>query len=310
MIQIFKVLETGEIEEIKIDKDIKDILKTSEVYIIISDHPDKTIWLWKGAESSVRKKFIGAQKSQDIRGQVGLEYSVVPVDEGIEPRDFLEFIEGSKSIKLAKKFDKIEIRQEIKPKEGIELKEQIEESIDQLRVEVNQLKKELDFKNREIEHLKTDLEISEESIFSYREEVNKLNDLIDKYGKKRAYAKKLQLELAEKEKKYRELKIIMGLLRREKIQLQQHLEQEKKKGSKSIGHIIEIKEEEIPVHNLVKELQEKLKKQRLLITHLKDENMRKTSQIDYLKDLIKKKNIEIKEKEEKIKRFKSKNKER
>lgn len=309
MIRIFKVLETGEIEEIKIDKDIKDILKTSEVYIIISDHPDKTIWLWKGAESSVRKKFIGAQKSQDIRGQVGLEYSVVPVDEGIEPHDFLEFIEGSKSIKHAKKFDKIEIKQEIKPKEGIELKEQIEESIDQLRVEVNQLKKEFDFKNREIEHLKTDLEISEISISSYREELNKLNDLIDKYGKKRVYAKKLQLKLEETEKKYRELKINMGLLRKEKIQLQQHLEQEKKKGSKSIGHIIEIKAEEIPVHNLVKELQEKLKKQRLLITHLKEENMRKTSQIDYLKDLIKKKNIEIKEKEEKIKQFKSKNKE-
>ncbi len=302
MIRIFKVLETGEIEEIQIDKDIKDILKTFEVYIIISDPPDKTIWLWKGAESSVRKKFIGAQKSQDIRGQVGLEYSVVPVDEGIEPRDFLEFIEGSKSIKLAKKFDKIEIKQEIKPKEGIELKEQIEESIDQLRVEVNQIKKEFDFKNREIEHLKTDLEISEISISSYREELNKLNDLIDKYGKKRAYAKKLQLKLEETEKKYRELKINMGLLRKEKIQLQQQLEQERKKGSKSNGHIIEIKEEEIPVHNLVRDLQEKLKKQRLLITNLKEENMRKTSQIDYLKDLIKKKNIEIKEKEKKIKR--------
>ena len=289
MIRIFKVLETGEIEEIKIDKDIKDILKTSEVYIIISDYPDKTIWLWKGAESSVRKKFIGAQKSQDIRGQVGLEYSVVPVDERMEPRDFLEFIEGSKSIKHAEDVDKIEIKQEIKPKEGIELKEQIEESIDQLRVEVNQIKKEFDFKNREIEHLKTDLEISEISISSYREELNKLNDLIDKYGKKRAYAQKLQLKLEETEKKYRELKINMGLLRKEKIQLQQQLEQERKKGSKSIGHIIEIKEEEIPVHNLVRDLQEKLKKQRLLITNLKEENMRKTSQIDYLKDLIKKK---------------------
>lgn len=289
MIRIFKVLETGEIEEIQIDKDIKDILKTSEVYIIISDPPDKTIWLWKGAESSVRKKFIGAQKSQDIRGQVGLEYSVIPVDEGMESHDFLGFIGGSKVIEHAKKFDKIEIKQEIKPKEGIELKEQIEESIDQLRVEVNQLKKEFDFKNREIEHLKTDLEISEVSISSYREELNKLNDLIDKYGKKRAYAQKLQLKLEETEKKYRELKINMSLLRKEKIQLQQQLEQERKKGSKSNGHIIEIKEEEIPVHNLVRDLQEKLKKQRLLITNLKEENIRKTSQIDYLKDLIKKK---------------------
>lgn len=92
MIQLLKVLDTGETEEIKIDKDIKDILKTSEVYIIISNHPERTIWLWKGTESSVRKKFIGAQIIQDLRGKIGLDYSVVPINEGNEPADFLKVI--------------------------------------------------------------------------------------------------------------------------------------------------------------------------------------------------------------------------
>jgi len=298
---MYKALDNGEIEEIKIDKDIKDILNTSEVYLIVSDPYYETIWLWKGAESSVRKKFIGAQKSQDLRGQVGLEYSVVPVDEGMESRDFLGFIGVKKIIEHVKDVDKIEIKEEIKAKGEVELKEQLEESIDQLKAEVNQLKKDLDFKNREIEHLKTDLEINEESISSYREELNKLNDLIDKYGRKRAYAQKLQLELEETKKELRELKNEKGMLRKEKIQLQQQLEQERKKGSKSIGHIIEIKKEEKPVHSLVKELQEKLIKQRVLITNLKNENVRKTSQIDYLKDLIKKKYTEIKEEEKKTK---------
>lgn len=92
MIQLLKVLDTGETEEIKIDKDIKDILKTSEVYIIISNHPERPIWLWKGTESSVRKKFIGAQISQDLRGKIGLDYSIVPINEGNEPADFLKVI--------------------------------------------------------------------------------------------------------------------------------------------------------------------------------------------------------------------------
>ncbi len=98
MVQIFKILDTGETEEIKdTGSPIKDILDSSEVYIIISEHRDKTIWLWKGAKSSVRRKFIGAQKSQDIRGQVGMQYSVFPVDQGEEKPDFIKAIGGNPS---------------------------------------------------------------------------------------------------------------------------------------------------------------------------------------------------------------------
>lgn len=96
MVQVFKIIDTGETEEMKdTGSPIKDILDPSEVFIIISEHRDKTLWLWKGARSSVRRKFIGAQKSQDVRGQVGMQYSVVPVDEGEEPSDFLRVIGGA-----------------------------------------------------------------------------------------------------------------------------------------------------------------------------------------------------------------------
>ena len=98
MVQVFKILDTGETEELKdTGMLIKDILDSSEVYIVISEHRDKTIWLWKGAQSSVRRKFIGAQKSQDIRGQVGMQYSVFPVDQGDEKPDFIEAIGGNPS---------------------------------------------------------------------------------------------------------------------------------------------------------------------------------------------------------------------
>ena len=46
----------------------------------------------KGVDSNVRSKFIGAKKSQDIRGQVGMHYGVVPLDEGEEDPDFLILI--------------------------------------------------------------------------------------------------------------------------------------------------------------------------------------------------------------------------
>ena len=148
--------------------------------------------------------------------------------------------------------------------------------MEQLKAEVDQLKKELELKFREIEQLKTDLEMSEESISSYAEEVNRLNDLINSSGKKRAYAKKKELELKEKEKELRELKNNMGMLRKEKIQMQQQLEKIDR-DSKSKGHIIEIKEEEIPVHTLVKDLQKKLTKQRLLIARYEQEKSEKSS---------------------------------
>ncbi len=156
--------------------------------------------------------------------------------------------------------------------------------MEQLKAEVEQLKEELDLKKREIDVLKTDLEISEDSISSFEEELKNLNDLINSAGMKRAYGKKIQLKLEETEKELRELKNNMGLLRKEKIQLQQQLQLQKQKGSNGMGHIIEIKEEEVPVHNLVKDLTNKLKKQRLLITRLKNELSERPSKDDLGKE--------------------------
>lgn len=178
--------------------------------------------------------------------------------------------------------------------------------LEQLKAEVEQLKEELDLKKREIDELKTDLEISEDSISSFEEELKNLNDLINSAGMKRAYGKKIQLKLVETEKELRELKNNMGLLRKEKIQLQQQLQLQKQKGSNGMGHIIEIKEEEVPVHNLVKDLTNKLNKQRLLITRLKNELSERPSKDDLGKEFtqlklkLENKETEYKDLEEKF----------
>ena len=80
---------------------IKDILKTDECYVLVADDVRK-VYLWKGLKSSVRSKFIGAKRSQEIRGQVGMHYAVVPVDEGEEESEFIQLIGGQTEAGIAK----------------------------------------------------------------------------------------------------------------------------------------------------------------------------------------------------------------
>ena len=58
----------------------------------------------KGVDSNVRSKFIGAKKSQDIRGQVGMHFGVVPLDEGEEDPDFLKLIGGKITMKKSEDY--------------------------------------------------------------------------------------------------------------------------------------------------------------------------------------------------------------
>ena len=99
--QVFKILPDGNTEEIKTEGSIKDVLKTEECYVIVSDEHRK-VYLWKGISSNVRSKFIGAKRSQDIRGQVGMHFGVVPLDEGDEESDFIKLIGGKTEGGIAK----------------------------------------------------------------------------------------------------------------------------------------------------------------------------------------------------------------
>ena len=99
MVQILEVMDDGEVHEIKDEeKPIKELLNSDRSYII-NDDDKRIVYLWKGSECSVRSKFIGAQKLQEVRGQVGLNYSTIAMDE--EEQDehpkFLEAIEETRS---------------------------------------------------------------------------------------------------------------------------------------------------------------------------------------------------------------------
>jgi hypothetical protein len=87
-LQVYDVVDTGELMELAIPGKLKTELAPERVLIIVNDD-DRKIWLWKGAEAGVRKKFIAARQGQAVRSQRGLVYKVMSIDGGEEPDDFL-----------------------------------------------------------------------------------------------------------------------------------------------------------------------------------------------------------------------------
>ncbi|MFX1574191.1 MAG: hypothetical protein ACFFB0_15715 [Promethearchaeota archaeon] len=98
--QLFLINPDGTTSELTSEGPIKDLLKTEECYVLVSDDVRK-VFLWKGIKSSVRSKFIGAKRSQEIRGQVGMHYSVIPLDEGEEDAEFIKLIGGKTEAGIA-----------------------------------------------------------------------------------------------------------------------------------------------------------------------------------------------------------------
>ncbi|MBN2154546.1 MAG: hypothetical protein JW776_00695 [Candidatus Lokiarchaeota archaeon] len=81
--QLFVIQPDGEVHAIQSSEPIRNLLDPAQCYIV-NDDENRQIFLWKGSQSSVRLKFIGASKSQEIRGQVGMHYKVIALDEGEE----------------------------------------------------------------------------------------------------------------------------------------------------------------------------------------------------------------------------------
>ncbi|MFX0001194.1 MAG: hypothetical protein ACFE88_13865 [Candidatus Hermodarchaeota archaeon] len=66
-------------------------LRSDTCYIIVSEGT-KTIYLWKGLRSSVRSKFIGVRRAQEVRDQMGAQYNITAIDEGDEDPEFLRLL--------------------------------------------------------------------------------------------------------------------------------------------------------------------------------------------------------------------------
>ncbi len=92
-IEIYNVKDEGDLEQLAISGPIKDMLNSEMVILLVID-AKKIIYLWKGVNAKVRRKFIAARVSQDLRGQKGLNFKVESIDQGDEPQDFISAIGG------------------------------------------------------------------------------------------------------------------------------------------------------------------------------------------------------------------------
>ena len=91
MVLGYEVMEDGTLNEIELNKD--DLNSTLVVCVV--DDETKSIYLWKGSQAGVRRKFIGARVATNLRTEYGFHFKVRPLDEGEEPPTFFTALNGT-----------------------------------------------------------------------------------------------------------------------------------------------------------------------------------------------------------------------
>ncbi len=93
MVLGYEVLEDGTLNEVELSKD--DL--TSTIVVCVVDDETKSIYLWKGTQAGVRRKFIGARVATNLRTEYGFHFKVRSIDEGEEPPTFFTALNGTTS---------------------------------------------------------------------------------------------------------------------------------------------------------------------------------------------------------------------
>jgi hypothetical protein len=91
MVTGYEVEEDGTLQEVEMTKESLD---SSKVVCVVDDET-KSIYLWKGSQAGIRKKFIGARVATNLRSEYGFNFKVRPVDEGEEPPTFFTALDGT-----------------------------------------------------------------------------------------------------------------------------------------------------------------------------------------------------------------------
>ncbi len=91
MVLGYEVLEDGTLSEVELSKDEL----TSTIVVCVIDGETKSIYLWKGSQAGVRRKFIGARVATNLRSEYGFQFKVRSIDEGEEPPTFFTALDGT-----------------------------------------------------------------------------------------------------------------------------------------------------------------------------------------------------------------------
>jgi chromosome segregation ATPase len=176
-----------------------------------------------------------------------------------------------------------------------------DKEIDDLKEDLNQLQLELNKRNNDMVIYSQKVATLEDEIITLRELLS--DDSSKKKGKK-VKETKLILDLEAKDSEIRQLKDKMGFLRKEKIAVQKQLEKfkEKNKSNSTVLRVEDLRKEQ-PLNMLVKDLQEKIKKQDTLINRLsRDGNIKDFEEtITHKDNIIESLNQKVGELTEKLK---------
>ena len=175
---------------------------------------------------------------------------------------------------------------------------------DNLSDKISDLNDEIFALKRRISVLEAELNKKEQENYAHLETIEYLEDVIikleslipeqeddQKSKKQKVVDSKLTLELEDRDRQIRDLKNRMGFLRKEKVQIQQELETIKAERSESNIIRPEDIRSKPPLEILVKELQDKVNRQKSIIESIKRESV-DISEFDTI----------VKEKEEAIER--------
>ncbi|MFQ5833528.1 MAG: hypothetical protein ACE5H4_12545 [Candidatus Thorarchaeota archaeon] len=91
MVVGYEVSEDGTLQEVEITKADLD----SQKVVCVVDDETKSIYLWKGNQAGIRRKFIGARVATNLRTEYGFHFKVRAVDEGEEPPTFFTALDGT-----------------------------------------------------------------------------------------------------------------------------------------------------------------------------------------------------------------------
>ncbi len=111
---VFSIEDSGDKNQINIEKEELNFYLHPEKTIIIVREELRRIYLWKGAKSTVRKRFLSSRVATEIQGELmknGFHRcKVISVDQGDEVEEFLNVF-GLESMKVSEKLeDKVILR--------------------------------------------------------------------------------------------------------------------------------------------------------------------------------------------------------
>lgn len=130
--KLFEIEESGDKNRINIDmEELRFYLHTDKTLIIVREDL-RRIYLWKGAQSSVRKRFLGSRTATEIQGELmknGFHRcKVISIDQGDEVQEFLNVF-GLESMEVTERLEDKKILRNSE-RERLEQKKTLETKID------------------------------------------------------------------------------------------------------------------------------------------------------------------------------------